>query len=105
MQTNQIAQTILAQLGGHKFIAMTGSRQFMAFKDGLRFNLFRNTSSANRCHITLRADDTYHVHFYKLNKKTFAIKNVTEHQGVYCDQLQDVFTTVTGLYTSLGTLK
>ena len=37
-----VAKTILEQLGGGKFIAMTGSRDFIDLGNGLRMNLARN---------------------------------------------------------------
>jgi hypothetical protein len=106
--TNQIAHIILTQLGGHKFIVMTGSKHFVALSNGLRFGLAKNITSANRCSITLTAWDLYEVVFYRatLNRKTLATstKEIARHTGIYADQLQDIFTTVTGLYTSLGTM-
>jgi hypothetical protein len=45
------------------------------------------------------------VVFYKMHKKTLEVTDVAEFEGVYWDQLQEIFTHVTGLYTSLGTLK
>ena len=43
-----IAATILQQIGGKRFAAMTGSRDFMDLGDGVRMNLSRNKTSANR---------------------------------------------------------
>ena len=48
-----IAATILQQIGGRRFAAMTGSRDFMDLGDGVRMNLSRNKTSANRLTITL----------------------------------------------------
>ena len=36
---NEIAKTILLQLGGLRFIAMTGSRDFINLGNGLRMSL------------------------------------------------------------------
>ncbi len=38
----QVAQTILQQLGGRRFMAMTGARAMAAHKDGLSFKLPSN---------------------------------------------------------------
>lgn len=46
-----VAKTILEQLGGGKFIAMTGSKDFIDLGNGLRMNLARNKTSANRLEI------------------------------------------------------
>ena len=106
-----IANTILEQLGGNKFIAMTGAKNFVSDGNTLRMTLPKNRSKANRLYITLDASDTYTMHFFKytagrLNKKAFAwspdkkedIENIS---GVYADMLQDIFTSVTGMYTHL----
>ena len=37
-----VAKTILEQLGSGKFIAMTGSKEFIDLGNGLRMNLARN---------------------------------------------------------------
>ena len=46
-----IAQTILMQLGGRRFVAFTGSKQLTDMGNGLRMNLARNKTSANRLDI------------------------------------------------------
>ena len=107
----KIADIILEQLGGNKFLAMTGANHLVSDGNTLRMNLPKNASKANRLWITLDADDTYTMNFFKftagrLNKKTFAWTedkkvDVKEIKGVYCDMLQDIFTSVTGMYTHL----
>lgn len=106
-----VANEILKQLGGNKFLAMTGANHLLSDGNTLRMNLPKNASKANRLWITLNADDTYTMNFFKftagrLNKKTFVWTedkkvDVKEVKGVYCDMLQDIFTSVTGMYTSL----
>lgn len=107
----EVAKTILQQLGGNRFAVMTGSKNFLSDGNTLRMSLAKNISKANRLEITLEADDTYTMRFYKytagrLDKKTFSWtedKTIEVHKekGVYCDMLQPVFTQVTGLYTHL----
>ena len=46
-----IAKTILQQIGGRRFTAMTGSRDFIDMGNGLRMSLTRNKTSANRLDI------------------------------------------------------
>ena len=41
-----IAQTILQQIGGHKFTVMTGSKDFIDLGNGLLMSLSRNKTSA-----------------------------------------------------------
>lgn len=70
-----VAETILQQLGGQRFTAMTGSKNYLADGNSLRMTLAKNHSKANRLTITLdEATDTYRMRFYKytagrLNKK------------------------------------
>lgn len=100
-----IAQTILQQIGGNKFIVMTGSKKLLDMGNGLRMNLARNKTQANRLEITLDgATDTYSMRFYKqVITKDFAVKitEITQLDMVYCDMLEETFTSVTGLYTRL----
>ena len=42
-----IAKTILEQIGGRRFAAMTGSKDFIDMGNGLRMSLARNRTSAN----------------------------------------------------------
>ena len=61
----KVAEKILEQLGGQKFIAMTGANHFVADGNTLRMALPKNASKANRLYITLDATDTYTMHFFK----------------------------------------
>lgn len=101
---NQIAITILQQIGGRRFAMMTGSRDFINLGNGLRMSLSRNKTSANRLEIIYdEGADLYNVRFYRqsINHKTFEVstKDIEKIEGVYCDMLEDIFTDVTGLYT------
>lgn len=101
-----VAKIILEQIGGGKFIAMTGGKNFIDLGNGLRMNLARNKTSANRLEIILdRETDTYTMKFYRqtFSKKTFEVskKDIALHEGVYCDRLEEMFTFTTGLYTRL----
>jgi hypothetical protein len=42
--SQQIAETILAQLGGKRFVLMTGSKHFLAIGNGLRMDLSKNAT-------------------------------------------------------------
>lgn len=107
----KIAETILEQLGGNKFIAMTGAGNFVSDGNTLRMTLPKNRSKANRLYITLDGTDTYTMDFFKysaghLNKKSFAwvpdkLEDVKTVSDVYADMLQDIFTAVTGMCTHL----
>ena len=101
---NMIAKTILEQIGGRRFAAMTGSKDFIDMGNGLRMSLARNKTSANRLDIIYDAGlDLYNMRFYRrtFTKKTFECKtkDIATHEGIYCDMLEEMFTMVTGLYT------
>ena len=67
-RNQEIANTIIKQLGGYRFIAMTGAKNIVAIDDGVRFNIGRNASKANVVRIYLRFDDTYTMQFVKQGK-------------------------------------
>ena len=62
-ENQQIASIILQQLGGRRFVAMTGAKCLVAIDNGLRFRIGRNGSKANMVNIVLRGDDTYTMTF------------------------------------------
>lgn len=109
----EVATTILQQLGGNKFIVMTGAKDFFALENGggLGMSIPRNKSKANRLKIKLMPDDTYTLEWIKFSpsrwqpkKLTFTEPKVTvlkTQEGVYCDMLQEFFTEYTGMYTHL----
>lgn len=107
----RVADIILDQLGGNKFLAMTGAHHLLADGNTLRMQLTRNISPANRLWITLDPDDTYTMRFFKYTAPRFSsktgtfsaekVKEVKTVHGVYCDMLQDIFTATTGMYTHL----
>lgn len=115
------AKTILAQLGGNKFLAMTGAKNLLDTGDGLSMHLPQNGSKAKYLSIKLdRKTDTYTMIFQyeakKLDKEmtkaaksmgikkrfyTSSLKEVANFSGVYFDKLQERFIEVTKMYTSL----
>jgi hypothetical protein len=117
-----VAGVIYEQLGGSKFIAMTGAKNLIFGTDGLgslSFSIGRNSSKANRVKITLAGSDTYTVRFSRFTapKVTKMFNDAGEMlgvdvvmdtdkelkliDGVYANMLREVFTGFTGLYTSL----
>jgi hypothetical protein len=102
MTTATVAQTILEQLGGRKFLVMTGARDLMSFDNGtgLQFKLPRYTGlKINFVRIKLDPSDTYTVEFGRVHGLNYS--KISEHEGIYCDMLQDLFTSKTGLDTHL----
>lgn len=94
------AETIFEQLGGRQFIAMTGAKNFVADGDVLRFKLPKCKKGINYVAITLMPDDTYTVCFNKIVKQT-EVTEISKREFVYEDNLQEIFTLETGLYTRL----
>ncbi len=99
----ETANTILAQLGGGKFLAMTGAKGLLALSapNGLQFKLPANFArdGINSVRILLDPSDTYTVEFWKV--RGTSIKQISTLSDVYADQLQAVFTQATGLDTHL----
>ena len=96
----QIAKTILSQLGGNRFVAMTGAKSFGYDSKGssvsLQFRIGRNAKQVNIVKINyIRGKDLYEMEFYKGTKLLKKVSNV------YADQLRKIFTKHTGMYTSL----
>ena len=96
-----IAKTILAQLGGNKFVAMTGAKNLVDTGNGLMFSLPSRfaKNGINKVVITLTPADEYDMEFYKLRGVKCDL--VDKIEGVYCDQLQGIFKSYTGLDTHL----
>lgn len=95
-----VANTILDQLGNNKFIAMTGAKQFVGSEDSLTFRLPRGSKlGINMVRIKLNDDDLYDIEFGTFRKMEFKVKK--SFDDIYVDQLQEIFTRVTGLDTHL----
>lgn len=97
----QVANTILSQLGGNRFVAMTGAKNFVGSDDALHFALPSNfaRNGINRVRVTLQPSDTYTVEFFKVRGTKFS--SIATRDDVYAEDLQRVFKTETGLDTHL----
>ena len=60
------AKTLLKQLGGGRFLAMTGAKDFGIGKDGLHFKIGRNAKSISHVVINLNSMDTYDIKFLRV---------------------------------------
>lgn len=106
-----VPNIILQQLGGQRFLVMTGAKNLVGGQNRLSMRLPRNGSKANRLTIVLNGDDTYTMRFWRytsarLNHKTGVYTpdketDVQIFEHVYCNQLQPLFTEVTKMYTHL----
>jgi len=102
----EIAQTILSQLGGNKFTAMTGANSFVAHDAGLSFRLPGGgftKDGINYVMITLNSLDLYDVKYMKIRKGKGIpqVKIISESAILYADMLQEDFARTTGLNTRL----
>ena len=99
----EIAKTILEQLGGGKFVAMTGAKSFIGHADALSFRLPGGGGFAkngiNYVKITRNGLDLYNVEFQRIRGGKATL--VSWIVNVYSDDLHNVFEHHTGLRTSL----
>lgn len=98
------AREILQQLGGNKFITMTGAKNLADGGSYLAFKLPRAKDGINYVKIKLNSMDTYDIEFGAVrHSKTsgYTYKVIHSVDGIYNDQLQEIFTQYTGLYTRL----
>jgi len=94
------AKTLLRQLGGNKFIMMTGAKQMSIGKDGLTMKIGRNSKSITHVAIDLdRGKDLYTMKFIRVRKGI--PKVVKKYDSIYADNLNNIFEKETGLYTRL----
>lgn len=97
-----VANAILRQLGGRRFIAMTGASGFVGEREHLRFRIPKAKQGINVINITLTPEDVYEMTFLRIRGQT--VVEIARSFPVYADQLQDVFTHVTGLDTTMGAI-
>ena len=90
-----VPKTILAQLGGERFVMMTGATGFMGSVDSLAFKLGSNPRRVTHVRVTLTPDGLYDMTFFSTGK------GPQSHDGIHREMLQEVFGTSTGLYTTL----
>jgi len=98
MTDKTVASEILNQLGGNRFIAMTGAKYFSCDDNSLNF-AFPGSKLGNKCRITLNVMDTYDMTFYKI--RGINVKETAEISGLYNDTIAKVFSEKTGLAISL----
>jgi hypothetical protein len=101
---SEIAKTILIQLGGPRFIAMTGARYFIAHPDGsLSFRL--PLGYWNHVRITLTPMDVYTVAFQRVRRPKHGsipeCRDALVEREVYAEDLVPTVERVTGLRLSL----
>jgi hypothetical protein len=90
-----MARTALAQLGGERFVMMTGATSFIGSADSLTFKLGGNPKRVTHVRVTLTPDGLYDMTFFRIGK------GPQSHDGIHREMLQEVFAANTGLYTVL----
>ena len=95
----QIATTIVSQLGGRAFVAMTGAKNFVAMSErgniigGVTFSLPRFPGvKVRRVAITLNGSDLYDIVFFDAK-----FNSIGSAAGVYAEDLLDAIAEKTGL--------
>lgn len=96
-----VAKTILEQLGGRRFIAMTGAKNFLGDTNSLSFQLPARfaKNGINAIKIVLNGSDTYDVTFSKF--RAMKVTLVASSEGVYAEDLRSLISEETGLALSL----
>lgn len=100
------AKTILTQLGGGRFVAMTGAKNFVCAGQKVCFKIGRNCKNVNYVTVEYNAGiDLYTMKFeaVRLSHKTWEVsrKVIAEFDRVYFDQMKEIFTSSTGMATRL----
>lgn len=105
MDKMQVANTILAQIGGAGTLrTMIGANTFTAVDGGLIFGLPAcGRPRINKIEIKLTPADLYDVKFYFIRRSPtgMKVKVVAEESGIACDQLKKCIETNTGLALSI----
>lgn len=99
MDYKALAKEIIRQLGGNKFIAMTGAKNFGYLKNSLSFTIPRAKNGIRFIRITLNSMDLYDVEFIKARGNNIA--TVASIKDVYNQDLKEVVSRETGLCLSL----
>jgi hypothetical protein len=91
----------LQQLGGNRFIAMTGAKNLAVdkSKNELHMKIMRNSKGISHVRIRLTSLDLYDMEFLQVRAGKIKIKS--KEKGVYGDQLGKMFKKNTGLNVRL----
>lgn len=93
----QVPETILQQLGGKRFMVMTGSKVDNVTEISILLKLGCG-AKVTKFEVILKPDDTYTVNLIAgTGVRCRVIKKI---DSVYCDSLVEVFERETGFYTS-----
>jgi hypothetical protein len=93
------AAVLLKQLGGNRFIAMTGAKGFAFSNKYMSFKIGRNSKGINFVRIAHNAKDLYDMEFGFVSVKGIKVKKKVK--DVYADMLGTMFTKYTGMNVRL----
>ena len=93
------AAEILKQIGGNKFIAMTGAKGFTFSNKYMSFKIGRNSKGINFVRIGHNAKDLYDMEFGFVSTRGIKVKKKVK--DVYNDMLGKIFTKYTGMNVRL----
>jgi len=94
-----VAKNILFQLGGNKFLTITGTKNLVSDLNSLSFRIPRSKDGINYIKITLTSKDIYDVEYGKIYGYKYTI--VKREEGIYNNMLVSNFEKNTGLLTSI----
>ena len=97
-----VPNEILRQLGGNRFVVITGAKDFVGSKISLSMTL-PHGAKGNRLKITLNGNDLYDLKLQ--NYRNLKLKDISLVSDVFVENLLDVFEAMTGLYTTLTVRK
>lgn len=103
-----VANEILRQLGGGRFMAMVGGKNALATtvngKNGLQVQIGRGAKNGiNRLVVLLdEGSDTYDMQLWRIGQRGLSTTKVWEGDGLYAEDLARIFTDKTGFYTSFS---
>jgi hypothetical protein len=90
-----VPKTILAQLGGERFMMMSGATGLVGGADSLTLKLGNNPKRVTHVRISLTPDGLYDMTLFTTGR------GPQSHDGVHGEMLPEVFGANTGLHTTL----
>ena len=93
------AKILLQQLGGNRFIAMTGAKNFAFDSKYMSFKIGRNSKGINFVRIGHNAKDLYDMEFGFVSVRGIKVKKKVK--DVYADMLGQIFKKYTGMNVRL----
>ena len=94
-----VPKTILSQLGGNKFLVMTGAKSLVGGANFLAFRLPKANHGINHVRITLNDNDLYTVEYGRSTVKGY--RHIAGDDDIYVEDLVRCFEVTTGLATRL----